>query len=64
MRIFLTCLGLAGALAMLIISFAVRQQEAALDRLSNAKLEPQPPLYDDPELRQVTARSPYMRKER
>jgi len=37
---------LACAAAVLIISLAERQQEAALDALSNYKLRPQPVLYD------------------
>jgi hypothetical protein len=48
---------------MLIILLAEKQQEAALERLSSYKLNPQPALYDDPDLRQVTARSPYLRNE-
>jgi hypothetical protein len=62
-RIFLTCVGLAGGLVMLIIFLAEKQQEAALERLSSYKLNPQPAAYDEPDLRQVTARSPYMRSE-
>ena len=46
MRIVLTCLGLAGAATMLMIFYAERHQEAALDALSNYKLKPQPVLYD------------------
>ena len=46
LRILLTCLGLACAAAVLIISYAERQQEAALDALSNCKLTPQPVLYE------------------
>ena len=46
LRILLTCLSLACAAAVLIISYAERQQEAALDALSNFKLNPQPVLYD------------------
>ena len=46
MRIVLTCLGLAGVATMLMIFYAERQQEAALDALSNYKLKPQPVLYD------------------
>jgi hypothetical protein len=45
LRILLTCLGLASAAAVLIISLAERQQDAALDALSNYKLKPQPVLY-------------------
>jgi hypothetical protein len=48
---------------MLMISYAEKQQEAALDALSNYKLKPQPVLYDDPDLKLITARSPYMRNE-
>jgi len=46
LRILLTCLSLACAAAVLIILYAERQQEAALDALSNYKLKPQPVLYD------------------
>jgi hypothetical protein len=48
---------------MLIISHAERQQEAALDALSSYKLKPQPVLYDDPDLKLITTRSPYMQDE-
>jgi hypothetical protein len=37
---------------MLMIFYAERQQEAALDRLTSYKLEPQPLLSDDPDLKQ------------
>ena len=63
MRILLTCLGLACAAAVLLISHAERQQEAALDALSNYKLKPQPVVYDEPDLKLITARSPDMRDE-
>jgi hypothetical protein len=39
-------LKLACAAAVLIISHAERQQEVALDALSNYKLKPRPVLYD------------------
>ena len=64
LRILLTCIGLACAATMLMISHAEKQQEAALDRLSSYELKPQSVLYDDPDHKQVTARSPYMRNER
>ena len=64
MRILLTCIGLACAAIVLMISCAEKQQEIALDMLSSYKLKPQPVLYDDPDLKQVTARSPDMRDER
>jgi hypothetical protein len=57
LRILLNCLGLACAAAMLVIFHAEKQQEAALDALSNYKLEPQPVLFDDPDVKQVTMRS-------
>ena len=38
---FLTCMGLACMAAVLSISYAERQQQAALDALSSYKLEPQ-----------------------
>ena len=46
MRLLLTCLGLAGAATMLMIFYAEKQQEAALDKLSSYELKPQPVLYD------------------
>jgi hypothetical protein len=49
---------------MLMISHAERRQEAVLDALSNYKLKPQPVLYDDPDLKLITAHSAYMRNER
>lgn len=42
MRILLTFIGLACAASLLFISYSERQQQAALDALSNYKLEPQP----------------------
>jgi hypothetical protein len=63
LRILLACISLACAAAVLIISHAERQQEAALEALSNYKLKPQPVLYDDPDLKLITARSPDMRDE-
>ena len=57
-RIFLTCAGLPCAASMLIVSYAEKQQEVALESLSNYKLEPQPDLYDDPDLKLITGRSP------
>ena len=63
MRILVTCIGLACAAIVLMISYAEKQQEIALDMLSSYKLKPQPVLYDDPDLNQVTARSPDMRDE-
>jgi hypothetical protein len=64
LRILLSCIGLACAATMLMISHAEKQQQAALDRLSSYELKPQSVLYDDPDLKQLTARSPYMRNER
>jgi hypothetical protein len=63
LRILLACMSLACAAAMLMISHAERRQEAALDALSNYKLRPQPVVYDDPDLKLITARSPDMRDE-
>ena len=62
LRILLTCLSLACAGALLIISHAERQ-EAALDALSDYKLKPQPVVYDDPDLKLITVDSPNMRDE-
>ena len=63
MKILLTCVSLACAVAMLMISHAERRQEAALDALSNYRLKPQPVVYDDPDLKLITADSPNMRDE-
>jgi hypothetical protein len=63
LRILLTCLSLAYAGALLIISHAERQQEAALDALSDYKLKPQSVVYDDPDLKLAPARSFEMRDE-
>ena len=63
MRILLTCLGLAGAATMLMVFYAERQQEAALDALSNYKLKPLPVLYDDSDVKLNSARSFEMRDE-
>jgi hypothetical protein len=41
---------------MLMIFYAEKQQDAALDKLSSYELKPQSVLYDDPDLKQVTAR--------
>ena len=46
MRILLSCIGLAWAATMLLVSLAEKQQEAALERLSSYKLKPQPVLLD------------------
>jgi hypothetical protein len=45
LRILLTCIGLACVAEVLIISYAERQQQAALDELSNYRLEPQPAIF-------------------
>ena len=63
MKILLTCVSLACAVAMLMISHAERRQEAALDALSNYRLKPQPVVYDDPDLKLITARSSETRDE-
>jgi hypothetical protein len=57
-------MGLACATLMLIFSWAEKQQEVALEALSSYELKPQPVLNDDPDLKPVTARSPYRRDER
>jgi len=64
LRILVTCIGLACAAIVLMISYAEKQQEIALDMLSSYKLKPQPVLYDDPDLELITARRPDMRDER
>jgi hypothetical protein len=61
LRILLTCVSLACAVAILMISHAERRQEAALDALSNYRLKPQPVVYDDPDLKLITVDSPNMR---
>jgi hypothetical protein len=40
LRILLTCIGLAWAAIVLMISYAEKQQEIALDTLSSYKLKP------------------------
>ena len=64
MRILLTSMGLACATLMLMFSWAEKQQEVALEALSSYELKPQPVLNDDPDLKPVTARSPYLRDKR
>ena len=64
MRILLTCIALACAALVLTISYAEKQQEVALETLSSYKLKPQPVLYDGPDLKLVTSRSPDARNER
>jgi hypothetical protein len=46
LKILLTCIGLAWAVTVLLVSLAEKQQEAALERLSSYKLKPQPVLLD------------------
>ena len=53
MRILLTCISLACAAIVLMISYAEKQQEIALDTLSSYKLKPEPVLYDDPDYPKV-----------
>jgi hypothetical protein len=64
LRILLTSVGLACAAIVLMISYAEKQQEVALESLSSYKLKPQPVLYGDPDLKLGTERSPYLRDER
>jgi len=64
LRILLTYIGLACAAIVLMISYAEKQQEIALDTLSSYKLKPEPVLDDDPDLKQITPRSPYIQDER
>jgi hypothetical protein len=40
------------------------QIEAGVERLSEMRVSPQPALYADPNLKEVSERSPYMRDER
>ena len=42
MRVLLTCIGLACTVALLTISYAEKQQQSALEELSNYQLKPQP----------------------
>jgi hypothetical protein len=46
LRILLTCIGLAWAATVLLVSLAEKQQKAALERLSSYKLKPQLVLLD------------------
>ena len=45
LRILLTCIGLAFISDLLIISYAERQQQVAIDALSDCKLEPQSAIF-------------------
>jgi hypothetical protein len=60
----LAYIGLAWVATALLVSYAEKQQEAALERLSSYKLKPQPVLSDDLDLKMVTAGNPYVRDER
>jgi len=64
LRILLTCIGLAWAATVLLVSLAEKQQQVALERLSSYRLKPPPVLDNDLDLKLVTARSPYTRDER
>ena len=50
MKILLTSMALACAAIVLMISYAEKRQEVALETLSSYKLKPQPVLNDDPDL--------------
>jgi hypothetical protein len=64
MKTLLIIVGLACGAIVLMISYAEKRQEVALEALSNYKPEPQQVLDDDADLKLVTARSPNMRDER
>jgi hypothetical protein len=54
----------AGGLAHLMLTLADRQVAAGVDRLAEMRLSRHASWEDDPNLKLVTARSPYMRDER
>jgi hypothetical protein len=54
----------AGGLAHLLLFIADREIRAGVDRLSEVRLLPPDGLDVDPNLRLVSARSPYTRNER
>lgn len=54
----------AGGFAHLLLLIADREIEAGVDRLAEVEFAPRDVLGTTPDLRQVSARSPYMRDER
>jgi hypothetical protein len=64
MKMYWLLLAVAGTLAFSILFLADRERKASVDRLSKYKPAPHVALEADPDLRQQTERSPYMRNER
>jgi hypothetical protein len=60
---FLGYIAFVGALAFLVLFVADREREAGVERLSTYRI-PHPAFNTDPDLRMVSANSPYMRTER
>jgi hypothetical protein len=61
---FLGYVAFVGALAFLVLFVADREREAGAERLSAYRIPPHAAFNTDPELKLVSANSPYMRSER
>jgi hypothetical protein len=61
---FLGYIAFVGALAFLVLFVADREREAGFERLSTYRISPHPAFHTDPDLKMVSANSPYMRTER
>jgi hypothetical protein len=61
---FLGYLAFVGALAFLVLFVADREREAGVERVSAYRIPPHPAFSTDPDLKMVSANSPYMRTER
>jgi len=57
-------LAFVGSIIFLVLFMADRETKVGVDRLSRMKVAPQSSLEDDPNLKLVSERSPYMRTER
>src|SRR5262245_4268465 len=64
MKMYLAFLAMVGIFAFSILYLADRERKAGAERLSNYKIEPHAAIEADPDLRQQSKRSPYMRNER
>ena len=53
----------AGGVAHLLLLIADREINAGVDRLAEVKFSPREPLSASPDLKPVSAQSPYMRDE-
>jgi len=61
---FLGYLAFVGVLAFLVLFVADREREVGVERLTAYRILPHPAFNTDPELKLVSANSPYMRSER